>query len=161
MLQAIGDTLPLAVGISISPLATVTVILTLMSPRATRNSVIFVAGWLLGLVTLLTGFTLLGQLLDESDSDASKPITGTVKIVLGLGLLYLSWLQWRGRPAPGQAAEVPGWLQAIDTFGPTKLAGLGLFFTLGAPKNIMLTAAAGKTSASQISQRRNRLACSR
>ena len=145
MLQAIGDTFPLAVGVAISPLAIVAVILLLMSPQAARSSLIFLGGWLAGLAILLLAFTLLGEAIDEADPDASKPITGTIKIVLGLGLGYLAWTQWRSRPAPGEAAELPSWLRAIDTFGPGKIIGLSMVFTVAAPKNIMLMAAIGKT----------------
>ncbi len=145
MLQAIGDTLPLAVGVAISPLAIVAVILLLMSPQAARSSLIFLGGWLAGLTILLIAFTLIGEAIDESDPDASKPITGTIKILLGLGLGYLAWSQWQSRPAPGESAELPSWLRAIDTFGPAKIIGLSLVFTIAAPKNIMLMAAVGKT----------------
>lgn len=149
MLSTIGDTLTIAAGIAISPLAIVAVILALMSPRATRSGLAFLGGWLLGLIVVLAAFTVLGTLLQESDPDAAKPITGIVKILLGLGLLFLGWKQWQSRPSVGEAADLPSWLQAIDGYGPMRMIGLGLVFTtIGAPKNVMLTIAAGKTISS-------------
>ena len=145
VLSAIGDTLTIAVGIAISPLAIVAMILTLMSPRARINGGALVAGWLTGLIGLMAAFTFLGTLLQEQDPDTAKPITGIVKIALGLGLLYLGWMQWKGRPKLGEAAELPSWIQAIDSYGPVKMFGVGLLFTtIGAPKNMMLTIAAAK-----------------
>ncbi|HWK81972.1 MAG TPA: GAP family protein [Thermomicrobiales bacterium] len=149
MLSTIGDTLTIAAGIAISPLAIVAAILALMSPNATRNALAFLTGWLLGLIVVLSAFTFLGTLLQESDPDAAKPITGAVKILLGLGLLALGWKQWQSRPAPGEAADLPSWLQAIDGYGPARMIGLGLLLTTaGAPKNVMLAIAAAKTISS-------------
>lgn len=63
MLSTIGDTLTIAAGIAISPLAIVAAILALMSPNATRNALAFLTGWLLGLIVVLSAFTFLGTLL--------------------------------------------------------------------------------------------------
>ena len=117
MLALIGDTLTLAIGIAISPLAIVAMILTLMSPRATVNSLALLAGWLIGLIAILVAFTFLGTILQEEDPGAARPITGTLKILLGVGLLYLGWKQWKGRPKSGEEPELPAWMRAIDTYG--------------------------------------------
>ncbi|MGN6485008.1 MAG: GAP family protein [Thermomicrobiales bacterium] len=149
MLSTIGDTATIAAGIAISPLAIVAVILALMSPNATRSGLAFLIGWLIGLGVVLAAFTSLGTLLQESDPDAAKPITGIVKILLGLGLLALGWKQWQSRPAPGETSDLPSWLQAIDGYGPARMIGLGILLTtLAAPKNIMLDIAAAKTLSS-------------
>ena len=47
--KAIGGSLPLAVGIALSPLPIIAVVLTLTSRRAKANGPAFVLGWLLGL----------------------------------------------------------------------------------------------------------------
>jgi hypothetical protein len=48
----IGDILPLAVGVAMSPLAIIAVIIMLGSKRAKSNSLLFVIGWMLGLVVV-------------------------------------------------------------------------------------------------------------
>lgn len=149
MIATIGNTLTIAAGIAISPLAIIAMILTLMSPRAKPNGISLLAGWLAGLILLMAVFTFIGSLIQERDPDAAKPITGTVKIVLGLGLLVLGWRQWKGRPKPGEAPELPSWIQAIDGYGPARMFGLGLLFTtLIAPKNVMLSIAGAKVISS-------------
>jgi hypothetical protein len=68
---------------------------------------------------------------------------GTIKLLLGAGLLLLAVRQWRSRPKPGQEAALPAWMGAIDSM--TTLRGLLLAFALAAvnPKNLLLAAAAG------------------
>ena len=46
---AIGQSLPVAVGILLSPMPIVAVVLMLVTPRARSNSVAFVLAWLVGL----------------------------------------------------------------------------------------------------------------
>ena len=50
MNQVIGDLLPLAVGVAVSPVPIIAVILMLLSPRAGGTSVGFLAGWVAGVV---------------------------------------------------------------------------------------------------------------
>jgi hypothetical protein len=46
--QAIGESLPLAVGIALSPIPIIAVVLMLTSHQARINGPVFVAGWLAG-----------------------------------------------------------------------------------------------------------------
>ena len=47
--QAIGQSLPMAVGIALSPVAIVAVVIMLTTPQAARNGPAFLPGWLAGL----------------------------------------------------------------------------------------------------------------
>ena len=49
---AIGEMLPLAIGIAISPLPIIAVILMLTTPKARTNGLAFLGGWLLGLAVV-------------------------------------------------------------------------------------------------------------
>ncbi|OJX74035.1 GAP family protein [Leifsonia sp. 71-9] len=140
---AIGDTLPLALGIAISPIPIIAAILMLLSPKARGTSVGFLLGWLLGIIVAVVVFTLLSGLIPAADPDASQPIGGTIKIVLGVLLLLLALRQWRSRPKPGETAALPKWMAAIDQM--TAGRSLGLAFILAAvnPKNLLLAAGAG------------------
>jgi threonine/homoserine/homoserine lactone efflux protein len=141
--QIIGELLPLALGIAISPVPIIAAILMLLSPRAKKTSIAFLGGWLLGIVVAVTIFALLSALIPPTETGASKPVAGVIKIVLGLGLLFLSFRQWRSRPAPGADAKLPKWMSAIDTM--TAGRGLLLGFVLAAvnPKNLAMAIAAG------------------
>ena len=143
----IGDILPLALGIAISPIPIIAAILMLLSPKARVTSVGFLLGWVLGIVVAVVLFTLLASVIPEDDPDASKPISGVIKIVLGLALLSLALRRWRSRPKPGDEAALPNCMAAFDEM--TAGRGLVLGFLLSAvnPKNLLMTVSAGVTIA--------------
>ncbi len=47
--DAVGQVLPMAVGVALSPVPIIALILMLVTPRARVNGPAFVVGWLLGL----------------------------------------------------------------------------------------------------------------
>ncbi|MFF2486798.1 GAP family protein [Microbacterium sp. NPDC058062] len=139
----IGETLPLALGVAISPIPIIAAILMLLSPKARVTSVGFLLGWVLGIVVAVTVFTLLSSTLPEQDADASKPIQGVIQLVLGAGLLFLALRQWRGRPKAGEEPQLPKWMQAIDKVTFPVALGLGFLLSAVNPKNLLMAAAAG------------------
>lgn len=143
MPQVIGAILPLAIGVAISPIPIIAAILMLLSPRARSTGVGFLVGWLVGILVAVIVFTLLASVLPENDPDASKPIAGTIQLLLGVLLLLLAIRQWRSRPKHGEEPALPKWMSAIDSM--TTGRGLVLGFVLAAvnPKNLLLAASAG------------------
>ena len=117
---AIGEILPLALGIAISPIPIIAAILMLLSPRARSTSPGFLLGWLLGITVAVVLFTLLSGVLPDSDQSGSKPIAATIKVVLGALLLLLALRQWRGRPKDGETPALPTWMSAIDSMTVTR-----------------------------------------
>jgi hypothetical protein len=100
--DVIGDLLPLALGIAISPIPIIAAILMLLSPKARTTSVGFLLGWIIGIVVAVVAFTLLSSILPEDDPDASKPIQGIIQLGLGGLLLLMSATAARSRPANPQ-----------------------------------------------------------
>lgn len=139
----IGDILPLALGVAISPIPVIAAILMLLSPNARTTSIGFLGGWVAGVVIAVTAFTVLSSLLPEEDPNASKPVQGTIKLVLGALLLLLAVKQWRGRPRGEAPPELPTWMSAIDTLTPVKGLGLGVLLSALNPKNLIMAAGAG------------------
>ena len=141
--SVIGEILPLAVGIAISPIPIIAAILMLLSPKAKATSVGFLLGWLAGILLAVVLFTLLSSVLLQQDSSGSSPVSRAIKIILGALLLFLAVRQWRARPSEGEPAAMPKWMSAIDSM--TAIKGLGLGFLLSAvnPKNLLLGISAG------------------
>jgi len=141
----IGDLLPLALGIAISPIPIIATILMLLAPRAGGASAGFLLGWVGGIVIATTLFIVLAGGADLGGDDGPSVAASWIKIGLGVLLLLLAARQWRARPASGEVAELPGWMSAIDSF--TVVKGLGLGFVLSAvnPKNLLMAVAAGAT----------------
>ncbi len=136
----IGDLLPLAVGVAVSPLPVIAAILMLMSARAAAVSTGFAAGWLLGIVAVTVVFTLVGGGVQSGDGPSTT--VSVVKLVLGAALLVLGGRRWHDRDA---AAEAPRWMQAIDEFTLPKGLALGFALAAANPKNLLLGVAAGVT----------------
>ncbi|MCG2798163.1 MAG: GAP family protein [Cellulomonas sp.] len=143
MIGAIGDTLPLAVGIAISPVPVIAVILMLLSPGARATSVGFMAGWVAGVTVAVVGFELVAGVLPDDGSAGGGVAGGATKVVLGLGLVVLAVRQWRARPGPGEAAEMPAWMAATDSLSAVRAAGLAFVLAAANPKNLLLAASAG------------------
>jgi threonine/homoserine/homoserine lactone efflux protein len=146
MWQAIGDLLPSAVGVALSPVPIIAVILMLGTPRARTNGPAFAAGWVLGLVVVSVIVVLVASGADDTDSGASTAVDW-VKVVIGVLFLVMAAGQWRKRPQPGVELEMPGWMAAIDRFSAGKSAGLGALLSGVNPKNLALTLAASASIA--------------
>lgn len=139
---AIGQSLPLAVGVLVSPIPIVAVALMLVSARARVTAPAFVVGWILAvaIVTLAAAWLTGGA---AADGDDPAVWTGWLRIVLGALLLLVAVRQWRSRPRGDSAPSVPGWMRAIDRFTAVRAAGLGALLSAVNPKNLLLVIAGG------------------
>lgn len=141
--EVIGELLPLAVGVAISPVPIIAVIIMLFAPRAGGTSAGFLVGWVLGIVGAVVGFMLVAGLTDIGDSDEPSALASWIKLLLGVLFVVLAVGQWRKRPHDDVAAELPGWMKAIDKVTPAKAVGLGLLLSAANPKNLAMAIAAG------------------
>ncbi len=145
MRQVIGDLLPLAVGIAISPVPVIAVILMLLSRQATRTSTGFLIGWLAGIVIVTTVFLVLVGQANNQASGQPSTLSAVLKLVFGLLLLFMATNQWRARPKPGELGVMPHWMGAVDSFTFVKALGLGFLLSGVNPKNLLMCAGAGST----------------
>ncbi len=141
--SVIGETLPVAVAVAVSPVPIIAVILMLVTPKARTNSVAFLFGWLLGLIVVGSIVLIAGDV--ASDDSGESTVSGVVKLVLGLLFLLLAVRNWRSRPRAGEDPELPGWMAAIDDFGAGKSAGIAALLSGVNPKNLALTVAGAAT----------------
>jgi threonine/homoserine/homoserine lactone efflux protein len=155
---AIGASLPIAVGVLVSPMPIVAVVLMLVSRRARSNGFAFLVGWMLGIAVLGGVVVLLVGSGTSDDADAG-PATwaSVVKLVLGLLLLLLAVKQWSGRPRDGATPPTPGWMSAIDSFTAVKAFGLAVGLGAVNPKNLLLVVAGATTIAQATSSTGERL----
>ncbi len=143
--SVIGEVLPVAVAVAVSPVPVIAVILMLFTPEARTNSVAFLLGWLLGLTVVGSIVLIAGDV--ASDDSGESTVSGVVKLVFGLLFLLLAVRSWRSRPKAGEDPEMPGWMAAIDGFGAGKSAGIAALLSGLNPKNLALTAAGAATIA--------------
>ena len=140
--QAIGNTLPMAIGVAISPVPIIAIVLMLGTPRARANGPAFAVGWLAGLS--IVGAVTLVAASGNATSDTGEPATwaNVLKLVFGVLFLLMAARIWHSRPKPGEEAAMPKWMQAIDTFTAPKSLGMGALLSALNPKNLALTVAA-------------------
>jgi Sap-like sulfolipid-1-addressing protein len=145
--EAIGQVLPLAVGVALSPVPIIAVVLMLVTPRARANGPAFVAGWIVGLG--IVGAVVLALARPAGATSDGQPATwvDVLKLVLGLLLLLLAFKQWGGRPRGDEEPATPKWMGAIDGFGPGKSLMAGAVLVAGNPKNALLAVAAAASIA--------------
>jgi threonine/homoserine/homoserine lactone efflux protein len=144
--EAIGDLLPTALGVALSPVPIIAVILMLGTPRAKSNGPAFAVGWVLALIIVSVIVVLAASGSDDTDSGSATAVD-IVMILLGALFLFLALGQWRKRPKQGEEPEMPNWMTAVDSFSAGKSFGLGVLLAGLNPKNLALTFAAAATIA--------------
>jgi Sap, sulfolipid-1-addressing protein len=145
--SAIGDTLSMAVGVAISPIPVIALILMLFSKRARSNGPAFAGGWLLGIAVVGAIVLAVSGAVGVSSGGAPSTAASVVQLVLGLLLLLMAAGQWRRRPAPGEEAATPKWMEGIEEFTPGRAAGVGAVLSGANPKNLLLIVGASVTIA--------------
>ncbi|OJU85017.1 MAG: hypothetical protein BGO11_04550 [Solirubrobacterales bacterium 70-9] len=136
--QAIGQALPFAVGITLSPIPIIGVVLMLATPRARINGLAFLVGWIVGLAVVGTVVLLISSGAGASEDGGPATWVNWLKIILGVGLLSVAMKQWRGRPRAGEDAEMPSWMSSVDHFGPGRAAAMAVALSALNPKNLVL-----------------------
>jgi threonine/homoserine/homoserine lactone efflux protein len=151
--EVIGQLLPTAVGVMLSPLPIVGVILMLLSNKAKVNGPMFLLGWLAGLAIVVGGIVAFvnPDRLNQSSGEPST-LNGVLHLVLGALLLLLAVKQLKGRPKKGEDPEMPKWMAKMQDASPIFAFGMGAFLSGLNPKNLIFDiAAAASIAAADLS----------
>lgn len=138
--QAIGEMLPFAIGVAISPVPIIAIILMLLSARAGANSTAFLGGWVLGVTGAAIILLIIAGGANSDDSSGPSTTSGVIKLVLGGLCLTLAARRLRNRPGADGEAELPAWLQSIASITPVKSFSLGVLLSAVNPKNLLMIA---------------------
>jgi threonine/homoserine/homoserine lactone efflux protein len=145
LMQTIGQLLPAAVAVALSPIPIIAIVLMLGTPKARTNGPAFAAGWVAGLVVVMVVILFVA-----GGSDTSSTASDTVnwfQVAIGVLFLAMARRQWGGRPKPGEEAQMPSWMATIDKVEPSRAVGLGFLLSAVNPKNLALTASAAASIA--------------
>lgn len=134
----LGDLLPLAVGVSISPIPIVAAILMILSKNASAAAGGFATGWTGAIVAATAVFAVLSAAIGLSAESEPGAAAAWIKIVLGLLLLAVALTQWRHRAD----TDEPGWMRGIDSLTPGEAVLLGAALAAVNPKNLLLCVSA-------------------
>jgi Sap, sulfolipid-1-addressing protein len=146
--EAIGGSLPLAVGIALSPIPIIAVVLMLTSRKAKVNGPAFILGWLIGLGIIGAIVLALAGAGGASESGSPATWVSWVKLALGVLLLLVAVRQFRSRPHGDEDAPLPKWMASIDHTSPLAALGLAAVLSGANPKNLLL-AVGGATAIAQ------------
>lgn len=143
MNSIVGQTLPLALGIAISPVAIMAAIMMLLSVKAKQKGASFLSGWVIGVLLMLAITTLFGGFLPASDTRGPHFVGSILQIVIGGAMLLLAWRQWNGQLKPVEERKLPKWMDRVEETGSAKAIWLGFYLAAADPKNWLLAASAG------------------
>jgi hypothetical protein len=141
VVDAIRDTLPLALGIALNPVAIGAGMLIFCRPDSRASGLAYAIGWIAGLTLLLVLSTWLSRYI--FDALPQLPAELPWAIWIGLGGLFLAAAArvWRNR-RPRTPAAPARWMRFVDGNGKRGTLGLGLFLSMVSPRNLTLLAAA-------------------
>jgi len=141
---AIGDILPFALVVAISPIPIIAIIAMLLSRRARSNGVACAIGWVVGLTVVGLVVLVIAGISDFGSSGDGGDTEDVIRVALGVVLLAAAVRKWRKRPRPGEQPEMPAWLKSVDGFTASKAFRLGALLSAN-PKALAMTLAAGLT----------------
>ena len=92
----LGDILPLAIGVAISPVPIIAVILMLFSAKAKSNGLAFLVGWV-GALVIAGGIVLtLANAGKISEGGTPSTVSFIIKLLLGKNDTILRAVTWEG-----------------------------------------------------------------
>jgi cytochrome c biogenesis protein CcdA len=134
--SVIGDLLPFALVITVSPINIVAAILLLFSKRPIANATMYLLGFVLGVAAALAGITALANAIGLVPvSDRSRGASALV-LALGMFLIFVGARKLSHRPEPGETPDQPKWMKGIGDFGAGKSVIMGASVGALNPKNI-------------------------
>lgn len=148
MKVVVGEILPLALVVTISPINVIPVILLLFTKRPLVNASCFFTGFVVGVSAVLVGCVALAEAVDLSPGSGHATWVGILKLVLGAYLLVAAFRKFRGRPRAGEEGKMPRWMDGIAGFSPGRSLGAGLALGSLNPKNVVVGLAAAASIAS-------------
>lgn len=147
MRTTIGDILPLAVVVTVSPINIIAAILLLFSKKAVVNASLYLVGFVIGVAAVLSGVTAVAGALNVSSTSGRSQGASGFLLALGAILVVGAVRKFHNRPRPGEVPEVPKWMDGIEQFAPGKSLAVGIAVGVLNPKNIAVGVAAAVTIA--------------
>ncbi|MGO9855955.1 MAG: GAP family protein [Acidimicrobiales bacterium] len=146
--MVVGEVLPLALVVTVSPINVLPVILLLFTRRPLFSASCYLAGFIAGVAGLLGLCVVIAGAVTLSPSSSHSTWAGVLKLALGVYLVVAAIRKFRGRPREGESASMPSWMNGIAGFTPGKSLATGAALGAFNPKNLVVGLAAAATIAS-------------
>jgi len=136
--QVVGEVLPFAVIVMVSPINIVAAILLLFSERPLLNASCYLGGFVAGLAAVVGGLTAVAGAVHLDPGSNQSRGASALLLALGAGLIVVAVRKFRGRPGPEDPSSLPGWMDGIAGFGSGRSLAVGAGVGAGNPKNIVV-----------------------
>ncbi|MDH6247359.1 GAP family protein [Mycobacterium sp. OTB74] len=132
-----AELIPYALIVALSPMAFLPpVLLLLYSDRPRLTGLTYLAGWLAGIISLITVVIAVAPA-----SPDSAPRTGhRIQIWIGIGLIALGVITWLRR---SHYADPSGWFARLQHASPRSTAVIGFLLAVANPKFLLACIAGG------------------
>ncbi len=152
MRSVVGEILPLALVVTLSPLNIIPAILLLFTTKPLVSATNFLVGFALGVGVVLGLFVAVAGAVNLSSDSGHSRWGAVVKLVLGAYLLVAAVRKFRGRPRAGEQGSMPKWMDGVAGYTPGKAFGAGAALGALNPKNVVVgLAAAANIAAGDLS----------
>lgn len=142
MWEAIGDSLPLAIGLALSPFAIVTGIVLLLGQQGRAKAASFCLGWLVAIAVIATIALLIVEAADDAYDDATGRGVDILQLAIAALFFGLAVVSWMKRPRGDEPSE-SGLLKKLDGLSALGALGIGLAQGFLVIKNLPLALGAG------------------
>lgn len=127
VLEVVGTSLPLALGIAAAPWAIITLMILLLTPRAVSNAYAFLLGWYIGLIAV--GILILSSPGLKDDTGEPSQLMGWIRIGMGAVFFVTSLFFLKNIPKRGEQQAIPKWIEKVDAFGFFQASFLGFLLS--------------------------------
>lgn len=147
MWTAIGDALPFAIGLALSPFAIVTGIVLLLGNRGIAKTALFGVGWFAALAVIATVALLVVEAAADESVDYTETGVDVLQLIFAALFFALAVVAWIKRPsadgAAGGDSKESKLLARLDDLTLLSALGIGALQGFVVIKNIPLALSAG------------------
>ncbi len=141
MRSVIGDLLPLALVVTVSPINIVAAILLLFGKRPIIHATTYLVGFMLGVAAMLSGITAFADGIGLSPHTERSRATYGLLLALGAFLIVVGVRKLFNRPGPEEKSEQPKWMTGLSGYGTWQSLLVGAAVGALNPKNIAVALA--------------------
>lgn len=138
MASEFGDVFIAAIAAAISPVPIIAAILILFSAHARRNGILYLLGWVGGMLICIGLVLVLPEDLDFRRGAVLATVSAGFRIFVGLLFVAAALAVWIRRPKTGEARPLPAWTNRIAGLSGIQALLLALGLAVINPKNLAL-----------------------
>ena len=143
MRTVIGEILPLALVVTVSPLNIIPSILLLFTEKPKRTASAFLLGFVVGVGLVLGVIVVVAGVINLTTGAGSSTWAVAIKGILGIYLIAAGIRKFRARPRGEAHVMLPGWMDSLSSSSPPRALGVGAVLGAANPKNVVVALAAG------------------